>query len=319
MQHSFIRNFHFLSNFSSTNNLVKLSGTNVIMPFYHIVSNENLPHIKHLYFHRNTKQFENELDFYLKHFAPISLNDLINNNLSQKKKYFFLSFDDGFKECYEIIAPILLKKGIPATFFVNTSFIDNKKLFYKLKASLVYDKFIHNLSNNSTLADTTNILKNNYSEEKINDLAKLFDINFDNFLKTKKPYLTSEQIHWLLNNGFDIGSHSSNHRQYNNLSTNEQITETISSINYLQENFNIKHKSFSFPFTDFEVSNEFFEAIKQHIEISFGTAGIKLDSIKNNFQRIPIEEFNISAQKIVKTEYLYFVLLKLIGKHIIKR
>ena len=37
-----------------------------------------------------------------------------------------LTFDDGFRELHDVVAPILLRKGIPATFFVNSAFIDNK-------------------------------------------------------------------------------------------------------------------------------------------------------------------------------------------------
>jgi hypothetical protein len=62
------------------------------------------------YNYRNTVQFEKELDFYLKYFKPVSLDELISKKDSGKK-IFHLSFDDGLKECAEIIAPILLKKG----------------------------------------------------------------------------------------------------------------------------------------------------------------------------------------------------------------
>ena len=57
--------------------------------------------------------------------------------LSQGKV--FLSFDDGLREVYTIIAPILKERGLPATFFITTDFIDNKKLFYRNKASLLIE------------------------------------------------------------------------------------------------------------------------------------------------------------------------------------
>ena len=121
----------------SIKSLLKIT-TPVFQPFYHVVSNQKLPHILN-YNYRDTTQFEKELDFYLKHFKPVSLEELLVNKDSGEK-IFHLSFDDGLKECSEIIAPILLKKGVPATFFVNPGFIDNQRLFHKYKASLILGK-----------------------------------------------------------------------------------------------------------------------------------------------------------------------------------
>lgn len=319
MQHNFIKKYNFLSNKINISTLIKHSGIDIIMPFYHTVSNNNLPHIKHLYNYRNTKEFINELDFYLKHYIPISLEDLINKNYKQNKKYFFLSFDDGLREIYDVIAPILLKNGIPATFFINTNFIDNKELFYRFKASIIFDKYLNENKIKKNTINNIDILNGKYNNEKLNKLAKIFNIDFNDFLLKQKPYLTTQQISTLIKQGFNIGSHSKGHIEYNTLNLNKQITETIDSINFLKDQFNIKHTSFSFPFTDNNVSTKFFNKIKNDIEISFGTAGIKLDSAKHNYQRIPIEEFNLNAEKILKSEYLYFILSRFIGKHIIVR
>jgi hypothetical protein len=53
-----------------------------------------------------------------------------------KKPLLHLSFDDGLSACYDTIAPILLRKGVPATFFLNPAFIDNKALMFRYKISL---------------------------------------------------------------------------------------------------------------------------------------------------------------------------------------
>lgn len=319
MQHSFVNKYNFLSNKININTLIKHSGINVIMPFYHTVSNKHLAHIKHLYNYRNKTEFENELDFYLKHFSPISLSDLINKNYKQNKTYFFLSFDDGLREVYDIIAPILLKKGIPATFFVNTSFIDNKILFNRFKASLVFDAYLKKNKINNNAVNDIDILNNKHSNTELDKLANMFNVDFDSYLKKQKPYLTTEQINTLLKQGFDIGSHSINHVKYNTLNLEEQITETTKSLEYLENNYGISNTAFSFPFTDFGVNLEFFNKIQNKLNISFGTAGIKMDNAPNNFQRIPIEEFSINAERIVKAEYLYFILSKFVGKHRITR
>lgn len=298
--------------------------TPVFQPFYHVVSNENLPHILN-YRHRNTVQFEKELDFYLKYFKPISLSELITGKNS-RKNVFHLSFDDGLKECAEIIAPILLKKGIPATFFVNPGFVDNKRLFHKYKASLILGRL-----NKSPLLIAEQILKERnlhanqilkatiLEENTLNEVAVLLGVNFADFLEEQKPYLTTEQLLKLKEQEFSIAAHSFNHPEFWKISEEEQMNEIKKSMDWLIEKINPEIKAFSFPFTDSGVSLNVLKALKEEniCDISFGTAGIKYDELEHHLQRYPVEKPGDFKQNF-KTELVYFVLRKLIGKATVK-
>ncbi|MBP6260442.1 MAG: hypothetical protein KA370_02970, partial [Paludibacter sp.] len=56
------------------------------------------------------------------------------------------------------------------------------------------------------------------------------------------------------------------------------------------------------------------------VDITFGTANLKLDSVKSNLQRIPMEiKGSASAASIIKNEYLFFILKMFISKHVIIR
>src|SRR4030043_661872 len=112
---------------------------NPLFGYYHLVSDEDVPHIKHLYVYKNVKQFKDDLDFILKKFRPLGLSDLIEylkNGQAPPDYSFLLTYDDGLKEAAEIIAPILLSKGVPGAFFVCSAFMDNKRLATNHKASL---------------------------------------------------------------------------------------------------------------------------------------------------------------------------------------
>ena len=125
--------------------LIRLSGQHLILPFYHAVSDEDLIHLKHLYPVISTSRFGKDLDFLQQNYNAVSHNYLIDNKFSttlRSKRAFFLSFDDGLRQFYDVVAPILLRKGIPATFFVNTGFIDNKDMFYRLKISILIEKVL---------------------------------------------------------------------------------------------------------------------------------------------------------------------------------
>ena len=86
----------------------------------------------------------------------------------------------------------------------------------------------------------------------------------------------------------------------------------------MQEN-NFIENCFAFPFTDYGVSAEFFEGLQQEnadFKLSFGTAGLKIDSISQNLQRIPMEN-NTSAKSEINFETNYFFLKKFFNKNIL--
>ncbi len=310
--------------------LMKLTGKNVIFPFYHAVSDSSLTHIHHLYHPKTTKQFISDLDFLLKHYCPMDINEVISLRDSNKKRSkpgFFLSFDDGLKEFYEIIAPILLKKGIPAACFLNSGFVDNKDLFYRYKVSLLCDYFLKGNKDydHPKVTDWVKNHQNNRPEkillslsyqkkEEIDTLASLVGLDFKSYLAVQKPYMTTEQIQELSRQGFYFGAHSLDHPMYANISTSEQIRQTEISLQWLRENLDQKCSIFAFPFSDFNVKSYFYKHFED-VDLIFGTAGLKDTVVKNHFQRIPMEFADYSGKNIVKAEYLYYILKSLVGKN----
>jgi hypothetical protein len=127
----------------------KIGSHKPLILYYHVVNNEEVPHITHLYKHKSVRQFCNDLEFLLKHYSPISLSDVIHWVRGKNvlpPNCFALTFDDGFREIYDVVAPILLDKGIPATFFVSSAFLDNGELCYEHKASLLAEKIGNGIS-----------------------------------------------------------------------------------------------------------------------------------------------------------------------------
>jgi peptidoglycan/xylan/chitin deacetylase (PgdA/CDA1 family) len=297
----------------------------IFLPFYHIVSDRSL-HYRHNYHYRGISQFEKELELFLKHLKPVSLDYLLSNPNSTEK-VFHLSFDDGLKECAEIIAPILLKKGIPATFFINPDFIDNKALFHRYKASLIFD-FLQEKAEPSMSTiyktynlDTISLLKAHYSLTPVLDeIATLLGIDFNEHLREEQPYMRIEQLEYLSKQGFTIGAHSMNHPEFWKISVDEQYRQIKDSLNWVKNGVNPEISSFSFPFTDDGVSGNTINDLHQEkiCNLTFGTAGIKYDSIPNHFQRYPVEqeeEFEIR----LKEEWIYLFLRKIIHKETVKR
>lgn len=310
--------------------LQALTGQKVIFPFYHLVSDDNPAHIKHLYEVKTSIAFIKDLDLLLKYYDPMTLDDVIQYGKmgkKTKKPGFFLSFDDGLSSFYDIVCPILIRKGIPAACFVNTAFVDNKDLFFRYKASLLIEYFQNNPSsakikavvswknskNEKTLKGA--ILSIKYEEkEQIDILANIVGINFNTFLNENKPDLTTPQIIELQDQGFYFGAHSIDHPLYKNLSEKEQVRQTTLSINFVQHRLGPIYKIFSFPFSDAGVNESYFNHFRE-LDASFGTAGLKMDEIQNHFQRIPMENSGYTGETLIKSAYIQFMLQSLLGKN----
>lgn len=302
-------------------NITQLSGKNIIFPFYHLISDQNCPHIRHLYPVKTIDQFKKELDFFQKHYNPITLEEIIShlkNNTKADKPSFFFSFDDGLKECFTIIAPLLKERNLTAAFFINTDFVDNRALFYRYKISLLIDA----LKQKHSDFNSEKLLLFNYSDaEKINALAEEHQLDFDLFLKESQPYMTWSEIENLHSEGFYIGAHSVDHPLYAQLSLEEQIQQTQESLKIVQEKLSLEYKIFSFPFTDNGVSNQFFEWLfgEEKVDLSFGTAGIKDDNFSFHLQRLPMDNNLGSPKAFVLKNHLAYGLKRLLGKHLVNR
>ncbi|MEJ6737008.1 MAG: polysaccharide deacetylase family protein [Flavobacteriales bacterium] len=304
-----------ISNFGSTiyslEGLARKTKQRLILPFYHLVSDETPKHVQHLYAARSIERFKEDLDFLLKHYNSISLEELITLNKSGKAitdNCFHITFDDGLKEFYTVVAPILKERGVHATVFLNADFIDNAALFYRFKASILFDE----LQNDE-------LLNLKYADKFILDgLANEHKVDFDAYLKKHQPYLTSEQIKELIGEGFTFGAHSKDHPLYKDLDFAEQLSQTQESLATIKSQFNLEYSVFSFPFTDDGVLQQLFNKISEFTDLTFGCAGIKEDSASNHLQRIPMETSE-SGKEIIKTEYLYCLIKQKVGKNKILR
>jgi peptidoglycan/xylan/chitin deacetylase (PgdA/CDA1 family) len=225
-----------------------------------------------------------------------------------------LSFDDGLREFYEVIAPVLHRKGIPAICFLNSGFLDNQDLFYRYKASLLIEHGGF---------EAADLLSVRYAERaRLDDMAVSAGFSFEDFLQKQQPYLTTPQVESLLQQGFHFGAHSVDHPEYRFLTLEEQLRQTTRSVETISNKFGLGYRLFSFPFTDYGVSRKFFDFVleeKKVADYTFGCAGLKTDVHPKHIQRIPLEGNEMTAEDSLRREFFYFWLKLPFGKNRIRR
>jgi len=303
--------------------LKKLTGTNVIIPYYHLVSEGEVLHVKHLYEYKTIRPFKDDLDFLLTNYSPMGLFeilDCITTGHPPPEKAFLLTFDDGFREIYDVIAPILLEKGIPAAFFISSGFLDNKALCHQHKASLLVEKIFGGISPGtegkikgilsgiglSFSQISEGILKINYRHKEILDkIAEVLLVDFQEYLNKEQPYVTSRQVKKLIEQGFAIGAHSIDHPHYAALSLAAQLEQTTVSVKQIKEKFGLDYGVFAFPHNDTGVSQEFFRSIQESglVEATFGTGGMDDGGMHTHKQRFSMENPLLPAREIIAWQY----------------
>jgi peptidoglycan/xylan/chitin deacetylase (PgdA/CDA1 family) len=319
--------------------LTKVMGSSTtLLPYHHTVSNEFLPHIKHLFNYKNVAQFSTDLDFLLKHYKPVTTADIIKSieqNNALPKKSFLISFDDGFREVYDIIAPILEQKGVPAIFFINPAFIDNKVLFYRCKISLLINELVKHKQESAfanIFYDTLQIQKKSLDEIKVSlkkldqsnieildELAVKIDFSFEKYLTAQQPFLTRQQLVSLHNRGFIVGGHSMTHPYYIKLQLQEQVAETTASCNFVNELLSVNNCCFSFPHTDVGISQHFFERVQSSIPLFFGIQNQKEELENKVLHRFNAERPEVNFADQVKGLSMMMWLQKLTGKNTVSR
>lgn len=289
--------------------LLKLNGKNsLFIPIYHAITNERLIHLEHIlpYGSKNSRQFEQDLDHLLKHLHPVSFDELNRSIQSEgkpllPKNSFFITFDDGLRQTYELATEILLKKGVPAAFFINTAAMDNRYLLHRYKASILIDALktlkqnasgevlrylLQHQINASSAADGIRLLHFGLRHH-LDVLAGMMEISFDEYLKAHRPFMTSDQVKDLSNKGFIVGSHSHEHPEYWQLTTEEKVQQTCEAMNRLTELTGETRRSFAFPFLDWKTDTQFFKALQQAgpFDLMFGSQKLKHDIIPNMIHR----------------------------------
>lgn len=326
--------------------LKRIIPATTLLPYHHLVSDADVLHVKHLYPYKNTSQFTEDLDRLLKYFKPVSVDEIVETVVSGKKmpkNSFLLSFDDGFKEVYEVIAPILSSKGVPALFFVNPAFLDNRQLFYRCKISLVIEKLIQKRDSPGLLAGCMEILGNGHfqspdgliaavknitqlNQDLLNGLASKLELSFDDYLEKNQPFLTSSQVKELSDKGFSIGAHSWDHPYYHLISAEEQLRQTVNSSRYIKENFSPAFNFFSFPHSDQTLPQSFFDHLGAGeinggitIDLFFGIQNQKWELANKVLHRFNAERPELPMKKQLNGVLLWMGLQRILQKHIVRR
>ena len=301
----------------------RLVSVEVLLPYYHVVSDQELAHVSGLYRFRTVRQFKADIEFFLRFYTPVTLQDIIchlDGTGRLPKRCFLPTFDDGFREVCDVVAPILRAQGSPAVFFLTTSVVDNRDLCWTAKKSLLI-RALASLGDSPAKREGSQILTKagvrgadmrsrirgiTYRQRHVLDeLGPVLGCGFSAYVASAQPYLSSIQIVDLMRQGFAIGAHSSDHPRYSELSLEEQLVQTHGSVSWLSSRFQYECEAFAFPFSEAGVSPEFFQNAfaAGRLRVCFGNGRMGRHLFPRHLTRYTMEAPDLGASQLLAREF----------------
>jgi peptidoglycan/xylan/chitin deacetylase (PgdA/CDA1 family) len=118
--------------------LAPLSSTVAIVTYHHIADDDASYAYDPGVADAAPSQFRRQIELLARWGTPIGVDDLLAafDGEPLPKNAVMVTFDDGYRSCREVALPILRAVGVPATFFIATSFISDRRLFWWEKIAL---------------------------------------------------------------------------------------------------------------------------------------------------------------------------------------
>ena len=271
---------HFVNGFQSKKNdngkfrfpyVKRRHSRNIQILVYHRVNDEQDPFFPAT----PVKIFGRQMDYLASHFNVLDLDEAIER-LKKKdviENAVVITFDDGYKDNYVIIFPILKRLSIPVTIFLPTASIGSEKPLWHDRVFSAFRNtqvsVLRNFSNSSkvyplgttkekfsSLREVSKFLWSLDNDERslwIDRLIKQLGVSDESAVE---PLLTWDDVKEMHQNGISFGSHTVTHSILSRLPLDEVKAEVYESKKIIEEKIGSPVRTFAYPVGRKEDFNE---------------------------------------------------------------
>ncbi len=177
-------------------------------------------------------QFRRQIETLARYCTPIGIDELIQaiDGAPLPKNPVMVTFDDGYQSCHEVALPILRAVGVRATFFISTSFITERRLYWwerialilrsaKFPATITYPAKLAIEHNNSELLDRLfQLVKTTPAldvDRFLDELGAALGVEWNREIEAEYAnglIMSWDQVRSLARAGMDVESHGRRHR-----------------------------------------------------------------------------------------------------------
>jgi peptidoglycan/xylan/chitin deacetylase (PgdA/CDA1 family) len=217
-------------------------------------------------------EFEHHVEVLARSFHLIGI-DQLRGYLYEKRPLppnpAMITFDDGYRECHDVALPILRRHGVRATFFVATSFVTDRRMFWWDKISYLVKRSPRRVlslrypfcqeyalgdgDRSEVTRKLLRIVKDHYGldvERFVEDLAAALGVAWTTSIEetfAASVIMTWDEVRALHAAGMDIESHTRTHRILHTLAPEEIERELLGSRNELEEALDCPVNAIAYP------------------------------------------------------------------------
>jgi peptidoglycan/xylan/chitin deacetylase (PgdA/CDA1 family) len=272
--------------------------------------------------------FEAALGFITRHYSPVSLQDVLDafNGRRLPPRAILVTCDDGYASVADIVAPLCVRFNVPAVFFLNAAFLDNRRL---APDNLVC--FIANECGMGAINQAVQVIKGKNSN-KLQSLVDVFScffpaislsereiflealmhvagINEQQLAAEARLYLSRNQVRQLASSQFEIGDHTYSHVRCRHLSAEGSTQEIDRNKAELEDITGRKVRSFSVPYGS---SADLTDELLAHLDLLGHEAVFLSESVANprSADRVCFDRVSVQGE----TDAAYFCELEVLPR-----
>lgn len=282
---------------------------------FHDVRDTETPFTRGLGGTITSKDFEAALQFLTKNYTPVSLANVLASfdGKPLPPRPVLVTFDDAYASVSEAAAPLCLKYGVPALFFLNASCLDNRQL--ALDNLVCYVANVYGLGSinaairridsaagfevrslTQVFAGFLPSISLSTREAFRHNLIEVTGLNEARLAADAGLYLSSQQLRDLVKFNFELGNHTYTHANCRTLTAAEFAGEIDRNKALLEEISGTQVRSFSVPYGS---SVDLTAELAQHLE-KFGYRAAFLAEGRANSTATPqlhLDRISIKASR----------------------
>lgn len=260
--------------------------------------------------------FIRQLDLLAKKYPIIALSEALRQSKTGEIRpgcQVVLTFDDGYRDNYDIAFPVLKRKSLPATFFISTDYIGSHDPLWEVE---VLNDICRSPGIGRVLIDDITVRKNYFEsrlsfalrvfeemkgtggktiKEVIGDLRSRANKDMGLYDYSKDLCINWEQVSDMSESGMEIGSHGASHRSLSRIPFNEALEDIKRSKEAIEKSTGKVCNSLAFPFGS---RKDYNQALVDHSKLlGFKSCALNIHGYNNlkpdmySVKRIIMDEF----------------------------
>lgn len=213
------------------------------------------------------EQFRRRVEGVARRFSVIGVDDLCRglDGAPLPRNPALITFDDGYRSCLEVAVPVLRRAGVPAVFFIATSFVEERRLYWwdriayvvaqaRAPLRLAYPRALELDPRAPGAGDALNrVVKNTPGldvERFLGHLAEAARVPWDAALErrlTDDLIMSWDQVRALRDAGMDVESHTRRHRVLQTLPAEALADELAGSKADLERELGRRVRAIAYP------------------------------------------------------------------------